>query len=193
MIDKIILAGFGGQGVLFIGKILAYAGMLDGREVCWIPSYGPEMRGGTANCSVILSDKAINSTVLECADAGIVLNQPAYEKFMPFIKPGGVLVVNGSVVKADHCRADIRLVRVPAGELAAEAGNPGLANMVCLGALVNYLQTANLASIERSIDEVVGKKKPQLREANLQAVKLGMAGGKVNLLCANGLVAEAVL
>jgi len=91
MIDKILLAGFGGQGVLFIGKILAYAGMLDERQVCWIPSYGPEMRGGTANCSVIISDDEINSTVLEYADAGIVLNQPAYDKFLPFIKPGGAL------------------------------------------------------------------------------------------------------
>lgn len=174
MIDKILLAGFGGQGVLFIGKILAYAGMLDERQVCWIPSYGPEMRGGTANCSVIISDDEINSTVLEYADAGIVLNQPAYDKFLPFIKPGGALVVNGSVVDITKGREDIEIVSLPAGDLATELGNHSLANMVCLGALLSRLKTTNLASIEKSIDEVVGKKKPQLRDSNFAAVKQGL-------------------
>lgn len=174
MIDKILLAGFGGQGVLFMGKILAYAGMLDERQICWIPSYGPEMRGGTANCSVIISDDEIHSTVLEYADAGIVLNQPAYDKFLPFIKPGGTLVVNGSIVDSTKRREDIELVNVPAGELATELGNHSLANMICLGALLSRLKTTNLASVERAIDEVVGKKKPQLRDTNLSAVQVGL-------------------
>ncbi|MBP2652247.1 MAG: porC 2 [Firmicutes bacterium] len=175
MIDKIVLAGFGGQGVLFIGKILAYAGMLDEQEVCWIPSYGPEMRGGTANCSVIISDEAINSTVLEHADSGIVLNQPAYEKFLPFIKPGGTLVVNSSVIDTTNSRDDIEIVEVPTNEITSELGNPSLANMVCLGALLNRLTTAKLSSIEKAIDEVVAKKRPQMREVNITAVKKGMA------------------
>ncbi|WP_312520035.1 2-oxoacid:acceptor oxidoreductase family protein [Anaerospora sp.] len=174
MIDKILLAGFGGQGVLFIGKILAYAGMLDERQVCWIPSYGPEMRGGTANCSVIISDDEINSTVLEYADAGIVLNQPAYDKFLPFIRSGGTLIINGSIVDTTKRREDISIISVPAGEAATELGNHNLANMVCLGALINRLTTTNLLSIEKSIDEVVGKKKPQLMESNLAAVKFGL-------------------
>jgi len=175
MIDKVVLAGFGGQGVLFIGKILAYAGMLEERKVCWIPSYGPEMRGGTANCSVIISDEDINSTVLEYADGGIVLNQPAYEKFLTFIKPGGTLVVNSSVVQATNGREDIKIVNVPAGEIASELGNPSLANMVCLGALLSRLTTVNLASIEKSIDEVVAKKRPHLRDINLTAVQKGLS------------------
>lgn len=174
MIDKIILAGFGGQGVLFLGKILAYAGMLDEREVCWIPSYGPEMRGGTANCSVIISDEEVNSTVLEYADAGIVLNQPAYEKFLPFIKPGGALVVNSTIVDTADTRQDIQIIHVPAGDVAKELGNPSLGNMVCLGALLNHLKTANLASIQKSVDKVVGNKKPQLRQINLAAVEKGI-------------------
>lgn len=174
MMDRIVVAGFGGQGVLFIGKILAYAGMLDEHEVCWIPSYGPEMRGGTANCSVIISDQEINSTVLEYADAGIVLNQPAYEKFLPFIKPGGTLVVNSSIVNAGAGRSDIEIVNVPGGDLATELGYPNLANMVCLGALLNRLTTANLSSIEKSVDAVVGKKKPELHAVNLTAVQQGM-------------------
>ena len=175
MMDKILLAGFGGQGVMFIGKILTYAGMLDGREVCWIPSYGPEMRGGTANCSVIISDDEIHSPVIELADAGIVLNQPSYEKFLSRIKPGGTLVVNSSIVSLDIRRDDIKIVSIPAGELANELGNPSMANMVCLGALIPGLTTANLSSVEKAIDSIVGKKKPELYEINMAAVKKGLA------------------
>lgn len=134
MMDKILLAGFGGQGVMFIGKVLAYSGMLGEREVCWIPSYGPEMRGGTANCSVLISDEEINSPVISQADAGIVLNQPSYDKFLTRIKPGGTLVANSSIVNIAQNRDDINLIAVPATELANEIGNASLANMVCLGA-----------------------------------------------------------
>ena len=175
MMDKIILAGFGGQGVLFLGKILAYAGMLDERHVCWIPSYGPEMRGGTANCSVLISDDPIHSTVLEWANAGIVLNQPAYDKFLPFVRSGGALVVNSSIADSPaQTRDDITLVNLPASAMANELGNASLANMVCLGALLKHLKTADWKSIEKSLDAVVGKKKPQLYDLNLQAVKMGM-------------------
>lgn len=174
MMDKIVLAGFGGQGVMFIGKVLTYAGMLDGREVVWIPSYGPEMRGGTANCSVIISDEEIHSPVIEWADAGIVLNQPSYEKFMPRIKPGGTLVVNSSIVSLVNKRDDITVVAIPAGDIANELGNPSLANMVCLGALIPGLTTVNLASIEKAIDAVVGKKKPEMYELNMTAVRKGL-------------------
>lgn len=175
MMDKILLAGFGGQGVMFIGKILTYAGMLDGREVCWIPSYGPEMRGGTANCSVIIADDEINSPVIEVADAGIVLNQPAYEKFLPAIKPGGVLVVNSSIVTAASDRNDITIIAIPAGDLANEIGRASLANMVCLGALIPCLTTANLASVEKAVNAVVGKKKPELCSLNMAAIKKGLS------------------
>jgi 2-oxoglutarate ferredoxin oxidoreductase subunit gamma len=174
MMDKILLAGFGGQGVMFIGKILTYSGMLDGREVCWIPSYGPEMRGGTANCSVIISDEEIHSPVIELADAGIVLNQPSYEKFLPRIKQGGTLVVNSSIVTLEKQRDDIMIIPIPAGEIANEIGNPSLANMVCLGALLPHLTTANLASVEKAINAVVGKKRPELYELNIAAIKQGM-------------------
>ena len=175
MMDKILLAGFGGQGVMFIGKILTYAGMLDGREVCWIPSYGPEMRGGTANCSVIVSDDEIHSPVIELADAGIVLNQPSYEKFLPRIKPGGTLVVNSSIISLDTKRDDIKIIALPAGDLANELGKAGMANMVCLGALLPSLTTVNLASIEKALDTVVGKQKAGVYELNLAAIKKGLS------------------
>ena len=175
MMDKILLAGFGGQGVMFIGKILTYAGMLDSREVCWIPSYGPEMRGGTANCSVIISDDEIHSPVIELADAGIVLNQPSYEKFLPRIKPGGALVVNSSIVSLDSKRDDIRIIALPAGDLANELGKANMANMVCLGALLPSLTTVNLASVKKAIDSVVGINKPELVELNMAAIKKGLS------------------
>lgn len=174
MMDRILLAGFGGQGVMFIGKILTYAGMLDGREVCWIPSYGPEMRGGTANCSVIVSDAEIHSPVIEYADFGIVLNQPSYEKFLPRIKPGGVLVANSSIISTAKGRDDIEIIDVPAGALANELGNTSLANMVCLGALLPRLTMVNLTSVEKAVDAIVGKKKPELYDLNLAAVRKGL-------------------
>lgn len=178
MMDKILLAGFGGQGVMFIGKVLTYAGMLDGRQVCWIPSYGPEMRGGTANCSVIISDDEVYSPVIELADAGIVLNQPSYEKFLSRVKPGGALVVNSSIVNLDVSRPDINIVSIPAGDLANDIGNPTLANMVCLGALLPHLTTVNIDSAEKAIASVVGKAKPELCDLNMTAIKKGLASAK---------------
>ena len=174
MMDKILLAGFGGQGVMFIGKVLAYSGMLGEREVCWIPSYGPEMRGGTANCSVLIADEEINSPVINQADAGIVLNQPSYDKFLGRIKAGGTLVVNSSIVEITQKRDDIKIIPVPATELANEIGNPSLANMVCLGALLPALSLINMDSIRKAMDEVVGKKKPELYELNVAAIHKGL-------------------
>ncbi|WP_371371690.1 2-oxoacid:acceptor oxidoreductase family protein [Sporomusa aerivorans] len=174
MMDKILLAGFGGQGVMFIGKVLAYSGMLGEREVCWIPSYGPEMRGGTANCSVLISDEEINSPVISQADAGIVLNQPSYDKFLTRIKPGGTLVANSSIVNIAQNRDDINLIAVPATELANEIGNASLANMVCLGALLPALTLIDMDSIKKAMDEVIGKKKPDLYELNVAAIRKGL-------------------
>lgn len=174
MMDKILLAGFGGQGVMFIGKVLAYSGMLGGREVCWIPSYGPEMRGGTANCSVLVSDEEIHSPVINQADAGIVLNQPSYDKFLARVKPGGTLVVNSSIIDTTQKRDDINIVAVPATELANEIGNASLANMVCLGALLPALSLIDLDSVKTAMDEVIGKKKPELYELNVAAIRKGL-------------------
>lgn len=174
MIDQIILSGFGGQGVMFIGKVLAYAAMTGDLQVCWIPSYGPEMRGGTANCSVIISDEEINSPVLEQTDAAIVLNQPSYDKFLPRIKPGGIIVVNSSIVENNTERADIKIIAIPATRIASELGKSNLANMVCLGALIPHLKLIDLNTLHKAMDAVVGKKKPELYEVNMQAIKKGM-------------------
>ena len=172
--DKIILSGFGGQGVMFIGKVMAYAGMAGDLQVCWIPSYGPEMRGGTANCSVIIADDEIHSPVIEQADAAIVLNQPSYDKFLPKIKPGGVLVVNSSIVQAENPRTDITMVEVPATDLANELGKPALANMVCLGALLPKLSLLKESAVAQAMQSLVGKKKPEMYEVNMAAIAKGM-------------------
>ncbi|MBC8015962.1 MAG: 2-oxoacid:acceptor oxidoreductase family protein [Sporomusaceae bacterium] len=174
MIDQIILSGFGGQGVMFIGKVLAYAAMAGDLQVCWIPSYGPEMRGGTANWSVIISDEEIYSPVIDQTDAAIVLNQPSYDKFLPRIKPGGVLVVNSSIVQNNKVRDDIKVIAIPATDIANELGNTALANMVCLGALIPALKLIDMVILQKALDAVVGKKKPELYEMNIQAIKKGL-------------------
>ncbi len=174
MMDRVILAGFGGQGVMFLGKVLAYAGMGADLDLCWIPSYGPEMRGGTANCSVILSDEEINSPVFAQADAAIVLNKPAYDKFASRVKPGGVLVVNSSLAKLDVVRDDITIIEIPATDIANELGNTSIANMVCLGALLPSMKLVDEAKIEKAMNKLT-KKKPELLETNISAINKGIA------------------
>lgn len=175
MMERVLLAGFGGQGVMFIGKVLAYSGMLSELEVCWIPSYGPEMRGGTANCSVIIADEEIHSPVIELADGGIVLNQPSYDKFVSRIKPGGVLVVNSSIVVPDRSRDDITIITIPATDMANKIGNPALANMVCLGALLPVFSLVNMHGIEKAMAKIAGNN-PALCHANLAAIQRGLDG-----------------
>ncbi|WP_346356193.1 2-oxoacid:acceptor oxidoreductase family protein [Azotosporobacter soli] len=178
MMDKIILSGFGGQGVMFIGKVMAYAGLQGGLDVCWIPSYGPEMRGGTANCSVIIADQEIHSPVIEFADAAIVLNQPSYDKFVSRIKPGGVMVVNSSIISVGEGRSDIKIVELPASDIANDLGRPALANMVCLGALLPSLSLVGMEKVEKAMDVVVGKKKPEMYEMNVAAIRKGLEAAK---------------
>lgn len=173
MMDKVIMAGFGGQGVMFLGKVLAYAGMNSDLDLCWIPSYGPEMRGGTANCSVILADGEIYSHVIDQSDAAIVLNKPAYDRFASSIKPGGVLIVNASLAKIESARDDITIIKIPATEIANEMGNPAIANMVCLGALLPSLNLVDYDTIVKAMDKLTSKR-PQLLESNLAAIKKGM-------------------
>lgn len=173
MMDKVIIAGFGGQGVMFLGKVLAYTGMDSDLELLWIPSYGPEMRGGTANCSVFLSDNEINSPVIDQADAAIVMNMPAYEKFASKVRPGGVLIVNSSLAEVQDTRDDITVVRVSATDIAHELGQPSIANMVCLGALLPHLSLVDSAKIEKVMKKLTSKR-PEMLEINMAAIQKGM-------------------
>jgi len=174
MMDKVIMAGFGGQGIMFLGKALAYAGMVDDLELCWIPSYGPEMRGGTANCSVVLSDEEIHSPVIDYADCAILLNKPAYDKFSTRIKSGGTLVVNSSLAKIENHRNDIKIIEIPATDIANELGNSSIANMICLGALLPSLKLIDLESVQKAMEKLT-KKRPELLEINLGAIRKGLS------------------
>src|SRR5215204_5585584 len=149
MQEAIIIAGFGGQGVLFAGQILAYAGLDEGRQVTWIPSYGPEMRGGTAHCTVIIADDEIGSPLVSRPTAVLVLNPPSMERYAPLVQPGGVLIRDAALVPAPSGRADIREWAVPAQAIAGELGFPQIANMVLLGALIAATGVVPLATVER--------------------------------------------
>lgn len=169
---KYILAGFGGQGVLFIGKLLAQAGMQAGRQVTWIPSYGPEMRGGTANCSVIISEKKIGSPTVGKPDIALVMNEASYNKFLGKVIPGGILYVNSSLIPDQAGRPDIRIIRVPANEIAHSLGGDAVANIVMLGAMQAVTPSLPDEILEGVLKDLAGKK-PELAELNLRALKAG--------------------
>jgi len=170
---SIILAGFGGQGILFAGKVLARAAMNEDREVLWIPSYGPEMRGGTASCMVILGDGPIGSPVVDLADAAVVLNPPSHAKFAGRVAPGGLLVVNETLVGETSGRSDIAELRIPCTRLARDAGDDSLVSVVALGALVGYLGLVRAASLRNAIKETVGTKRLEVLDADLAAFDVG--------------------
>lgn len=149
MKQEVIMAGFGGQGVMSMGMLLAYAGMMEGKEVSWMPSYGPEMRGGTANCTVIVSDKRIVSPVTPSPDTSIVMNLPSLDKFSSMIKPDGVLIINSSLIEKACSRQDIEIIKVPCNQIANELGNGKVANMVALGA---YLEKTGLLPLDSVVN-----------------------------------------
>ncbi|MDR1185205.1 MAG: 2-oxoacid:acceptor oxidoreductase family protein [Coriobacteriales bacterium] len=170
---NIMLAGFGGQGILFAGKIIAYAGMIDGREISWLPSYGPEMRGGTANCSVCISDEPIGSPLVTEPDALIAMNLPSYEKFIEAVVPGGVVIVDSTMVGTCTMRGDIEYYTVPATLLAEENGLKGLANVILVGKLLDATNFSTEEVCKQAIDKSVSAKHVDLVEANKRALKLG--------------------
>lgn len=167
---KLIIAGFGGQGVLLIGQMIAYAGMLEGKEVTWMPSYGPEMRGGTANCTVIVSDKRISSPVVSEATAVVAMNLPSLTKFEGLVKPGGQLFINTSLIKAKPTRDDIEVYNVDANEIAVGLHNDKVSNMVVLGAIINKTGVVKIESIEKVMEKIFTGKKAKLLPVNKQAL-----------------------
>ena len=170
-----IFAGFGGQGVLLIGQLIAYAGMYEGRNVSWLPSYGPEMRGGTANCSVVVSDDPIASPVLSMADCVIAMNTPSLEKFEANVNPGGKLFINSSIIEKKATRTDIDVYYVPCNEIADQLGNPKVLNMAMLGAI---LEATNVVKVDSVLDALLyklGEKKAKLIPLNRQAIEMGAA------------------
>lgn len=173
MTHEILLAGFGGQGILFLGKLIAVAGMLEGKEVSWIPSYGPEMRGGTAHCSVVVSDRLIGTPVVSRPTILVVMNRPSLEKFESRMQPGGFLLINRTLIEIPHTRPDIEAVYVDMTGIAGKLGNPRLANVVALGALVAKVPVVGHASVEKALQTELAGKKAALLDLNLRALAAG--------------------
>lgn len=178
MKKEIILSGFGGQGIMSIGKNLVEAGVEEGMEVSWVPSYGPEMRGGTANCTVILSDERIGSPLVEHPSEIIVMNRAALSKFEPEVLSGGVVFVNSSIIPDKISRSDLRAVYVPCDEIAAEIGNVKVANMVMLGAYIAATNALKVETIESMIHEMFTGKKAKLIPLNMEALRRGIECGR---------------
>jgi 2-oxoglutarate ferredoxin oxidoreductase subunit gamma len=175
MQTEILIAGFGGQGVLFAGQLLAYAGMDSGKMVTWIPSYGPEMRGGTANCTVIISDEEIGSPLVRHPAAVIAMNLPSLDKYENEIMSGGVLVVNSSMVNRSVTRKDIKLVSIPGNEIAESLSDKRMTNMVLLGGLLANLPVLEVESIEKALKEHLPARHHKLLPMNFQALRQGAA------------------
>ncbi|MDD2205865.1 MAG: 2-oxoacid:acceptor oxidoreductase family protein [Aminobacterium sp.] len=173
MNKSLIAAGFGGQGVMVLGQLVAYTGIAQGLHVTWIPSYGPEMRGGTANCGVVLSSEEIASPVVAEADAAVIMNQPSLTKFENSVKKGGVLIYNSDLVTYENPRTDIHVIAVPANSLAVELGSDKVANIVALGTLVEATGIVESDTCIETIKEKLGKRKPKFLPMNLEAFEKG--------------------
>ncbi len=173
----VMFAGFGGQGIMLIGQMVAYAGMGEGKQVSWLPSYGPEMRGGTAYCSVVVSDNPIGSPVNRNPSCCVVMNRPSLEKFAPKVKVGGLLVVNSSLIPVTSEREDIDELLVPCNDLAMELGTAKAANMVVLGAFVGRTQVVKLESLDLLVEKQFAKK-PKFIPLNKEALRVGIERGK---------------
>lgn len=174
MKKEIIISGFGGQGALSIGKNLVEAGLAEGLNVTWAPSYGPEMRGGTANCSVVIDEKPIGSPVFNHPSELIALNKPSLAKFEPGVQAGGSVFVDSSVVPDKVTRTDLKAYYIPCGKIAEEIGNPKVSNMVMLGAYVGVTKCLKTETIENMIQEMFAGRKAKFIPLNLEAFKRGM-------------------
>ena len=174
MTNEFLLAGFGGQGILFAGKLLAYVGLYQGKEVSWLPSYGPEMRGGTCNCSVTLSDQPIGSPLILEPTELLVMNTPSFDKFIGAVKPDGMAFIDSTLVEGKSDRTDIKCFYVPATGMANENGLKGMANIILAGKILKETGLANEEAIEKAMKKVIPPKKANLAESNLKALRLGM-------------------
>lgn len=175
MDNKFIFAGFGGQGILFAGKVAVTAGLKDDKEVSWLPSYGPEMRGGTANCSVCISDEPIGSPLVVNPTVLVAMNQPSFDKFIDKVVPGGLVVIDSTLVSVEHVRDDIRLISIPATQMAEEKGLKGLANIILLGKVFEETQFCSYDGLAAGVDYAVPASKKHLVESNMKAIELGRA------------------
>ncbi|MBC7765307.1 MAG: 2-oxoacid:acceptor oxidoreductase family protein [Hyphomonadaceae bacterium] len=170
---EIVMAGFGGQGVLFAGRLLAYCGMMAGKEVAWCPSYGPEMRGGTANCSTIISDESVGSPIILSPSALIAMNKPSFEKFEKSVQPGGLMLIDSSLIDTITKRTDVTFVAIPATQIANDMNAPSLANMVLVGQLLKQTGLFTMDEIHKGLSKAISTRKKDLYDMNVQAIETG--------------------
>ncbi len=173
MTHSYLIAGFGGQGLLFAGKFLVYKGMLEGKEVSWLPSYGPAMRGGTANCSVIVSDEPVGSPIVDHPDVLMVMNLPSLDKYEDAVVPGGTIFVDSTLIERKVRRTDVNVCYVPATRLAAESGMTTLANMILTGKILKVLGEYDQAGVDEALRHVVSARHPEMFDFNQKALALG--------------------
>lgn len=171
--NQILIAGFGGQGVLFTGKMLAYKGMYEGKEVSWLPSYGPEMRGGTANCSVILSESPVGSPIVSTPDILMVMNLPSLDKYENSVKTGGKIFVDSTFIDRKVNRDDVDVYYIPATKMASDAGVPTLANMILLGKVIKETGVISLDGMKTMFEKIISAKRQSLIETNLTTIDMG--------------------
>lgn len=172
---NMVFAGFGGQGVLFAGKVVAYAGLIEGRELSWLPSYGPEMRGGTANCSVCLSDEAIGSPLVTNPNVLVAMNRPSLEKFVNEVEPGGVILLDSSLIDIKVERDDVTTYYVPASTLAEENGLKGLANIILVGKLFKEVGFCSEETLDKALQKCIPARKAAMLDFNRKAIEIGRA------------------
>lgn len=171
---ELIIAGFGGQGVLFTGKLLAYLAMLEGKHVTWFPSYGAEVRGGTANCTVIISDEMIGAPAVHNPNTLLIMNEASLKRFEPQLKPRGLLIMNTSLIKNHPVRSDIEIIRIKATDIAEELGNSQVANMVMLGALIGKTRIVNPNTVSNALRKIMPQPKKDMISLNESAFKKGI-------------------
>lgn len=170
---QVLLSGFGGQGILFAGKFLAYKGLTDGKQVSWLPSYGPEMRGGTASCSVIISDDAVGSPIISNPDILVAMNLPSLDKFEKSVVSGGIILADSTLIERKVERDDVTVYYVPATRLASENGFPTLANMILMGKLFAALGEFDADALKSTLAKVIPPKRADMLDVNLKALELG--------------------
>jgi len=172
---NMVFAGFGGQGVLFAGKVVAYAGLIEGRELSWLPSYGPEMRGGTANCSICLSDEPIGSPLVTNPNVLVAMNRPSLDKFIGDVEPGGVVLLDSSLIDVKVEREDISVHYVPASKLAEENGLKGLANIILVGKLFKEVGFCSAETLDAALQKCIPARKASMLDFNRKAIEIGSA------------------
>ena len=170
---KYLFSGFGGQGILFAGKFIAYKGLIEEKQVSWLPSYGPEMRGGTASCSVIVSDEAVGSPIVSTPDVLVAMNLPSLDKYESAVAPGGMIFADSSLIERKVARDDVKVFYIPATALASENGFPTLANMIIIGKVLSELGEFDADSVNATLAKVISAKHASMLEVNLKAMKLG--------------------